>query len=65
MKGTKWLRVFCWACGEEDEIPFSSPKVYNKNMVQGACPACGHRIYVKTEDFLEVKDRRERRGIPR
>ena len=65
MKDVKWLSVFCWACGEENKMPFSSPNRYNKNMVEGSCPACGHVIYIRTDDFLEVKDRRERRGIPR
>jgi len=64
MKGIKWLKVYCWACGEEAELPFSSPKTYNKNMVESCCPACGHVIYIRTDDFLEIIDRRERRGIP-
>lgn len=59
------LDIFCWLCGEESNELFSFDHAYPKNMGRGCCPACGAIIWVETRDIIEVKDRREVRGIPR
>jgi len=61
----RWLEVYCWRCGEKYDIPFSFKEASYGHIGVGCCPSCGTRIYIPKLDILEVKDRRERRGIPR
>ena len=59
-----YLEIYCWHCGEKREALFSYPPYYPKNMGETCCDYCGVRGYVLKRDIKELKDRRERRGIP-
>lgn len=59
-----WLDVYCWKCGEKNEGGFTYPKYYPKSLGRTVCPACGAILWVEKRDIKELKDRRERRGIP-
>ena len=60
---SEWVEVYCWNCGEHQEMPFSKCSPYNKNMGSSCCPACGIRSYIFWKDLMELQDRRENRGI--
>ncbi len=59
------ISIYCWNCGEEDEADFFQCSLYNKNMGENCCPACGVKGYVKWDDLLELYDRQCNRGISR
>lgn len=65
MSESLWLKIWCWRCGEKQDLPFSFDEPNYGHIGVGCCQYCGTRIYIPKPDIEEVKDRRERRDIPR